>query len=229
MKTESPGDASGGGKRRVNPRSGGKIPSSPTPALPCSLPRRPARHRYLRAALPPSRHTHTGRLSSRRRGSAPRSGRPALGQGTRPGPLRDFASRHHFPAGLKGRREKRADEPSPPHTRPPRRYRNSPAGTGSRSPFPPQRAPLSPIYELERASCRLAEGEHEPEVPPLSPPAPQPPPLCARRRRGRGTVLALLLPRPLASPARARSLASGLRGGGARAPPPPPGAQLPGA
>lgn len=67
MKRESPGDASGGGRRRVNPRSRGKNPSSRTRALPCSLPCRPARPRYLRTALPASRHTHTGRLRSRRR------------------------------------------------------------------------------------------------------------------------------------------------------------------
>lgn len=120
MKSESPGDASGGGRRRVNPRSGGKNPSFPTPALPCSAPPTagpPGTGTCGRAARPPSRHTHTGRLSSSRRGSAPRSRshRPAPGQGARPASLRDPASHPHFPAGLKGGRTGRANPP--PRTR----------------------------------------------------------------------------------------------------------------
>lgn len=139
-----------------------------------------------------------------------------------------------LPRRLEGREKRAGGRALPPththtHTRPPRRYRNSPAGTGSRSPSPPQRAPLSPIYELGRASWRLAEGEREPAVPPLPPPAPQPPPslpLCARlgarRRRGCSTRSrsSSLAPPRLPPPLRARAL----RGDGARAPPPPPGA-----
>lgn len=175
MKRESPGDASGGGRRRVNPRSRGRNPSSRTPALPCSLPRRPAQPRYLRTALPASRRTHTGRLRSRRR--LERLGR--AGCGTPP------PTTIPPPAGRDGRTEQRGGRARPP----PRRARDRLAGTGTHRPAPtpasarpllPQRAPLGPMDGPGRAG--LPEARREPEVPP---------PLCARlgarRRRGCGT------------------------------------------
>lgn len=194
MKRGARGDTAGGGGREAEPEPApGPAASFPAPgaAMPCRV-RRP---------LGPHGAATCGRLRPPRvRGSRRRAA-------SRAGWPRDPASRSISPPA------RRSPSSPPPRTRA-ARYRNSPAGTGSRSPSPPQRAPLSPIDGAvargptvgggASRSCRRCFPRRFPRGsgPAALRPPRRAPPACQQH------ALALLLPRPLPPPRRARASAS---------------------